>query len=56
LCQVPDDIVAMRRSDPVLAREWRVALRHALVKSLARGYAIAGATRSGWYVLESGTT
>ena len=56
LCQVPDDILAIRRRDPALAREWRVALRHALVDALARGYAISGATRSGWYVLESGTT
>ena len=56
LCQVPVDIVAVRRSDPQLAREWRFALRGALVDALARGYVIAGATRSGWYVLEAGTT
>ncbi len=56
LCQVPDDIVAIRRTDPGLAREWRLALRHALHDALARGYAISGATRSGWYVLESTTT
>ena len=55
LCQVPDDIVEMRRSDPGLAREWRLALRHALGDALGRGYVISGATRSGWYVLESGT-
>jgi predicted GNAT superfamily acetyltransferase len=55
LCQVPDDIVATRRSDPATAREWRMALRHALGDALARGYVISGATRSGWYVLESGT-
>ena len=55
LCQVPDDIVAIRRGDAGLAHEWRVALRHALVESLARGYRISGATRTGWYVLESGT-
>ena len=56
LCQVPDDIVAVRRDAPALAREWRLALRRALGDSMARGYRIAGATRSGWYVLESGTT
>lgn len=55
LCQVPDDIVALRREDPGLARAWRLALRKALGDALARGYAITGATRSGWYVLESGT-
>lgn len=53
LCQVPDDIVAMRRADPAMAYEWRLALRRALGDSMARGYEIAGATRSGWYVLES---
>ena len=53
LCQVPDDILEIRRRDQALAREWRVALRHALVESLAGGYQILGATRSGWYVLES---
>ena len=53
LCHVPDDILALRRSDPTMAREWRLALRRALGDALARGYAISGATRSGWYVLES---
>ena len=53
LCQVPEDIVAMRRSDPTLARSWRVALREAITKAVAARYAITGATRAGWYVLES---
>ena len=53
ICQLPDDIVTMRRSDPGLARKWRVALRDALDGSLERGYQITGATRSGWYVLET---
>lgn len=52
MCQVPDDIVAMRRENPGLAREWRVALRHAMGGSLDAGYEISGATRSGWYVLQ----
>jgi len=56
ICQVPDDIVALRRADPALAREWRIALRDALSGSLDRGYQITGATRSGWYVLESTST
>lgn len=55
ICQVPDDIVAVRRTDPALAREWRLALRETLGDAMARGYRISGATRSGWYVLESGT-
>jgi predicted GNAT superfamily acetyltransferase len=53
LCQVPEDIVAVRRSDPSLAREWRMALRRAVTDSIAAGYAVTGATRSGWYVLET---
>ena len=53
LCQVPEDIVALRHADPSLARSWRLALRAALTGALAGGYAITGATRSGWYVLES---
>lgn len=52
ICQVPEDIVALRHSDPRLARAWRKAVRDALGGALGRGYAIIGATRSGWYVLE----
>jgi predicted GNAT superfamily acetyltransferase len=54
LCQVPEDIVAVRRSDPALARAWRTAARKAIGGALAAGYEVTGATRSGWYVLESG--
>lgn len=53
LCQVPDDIVALRQSKPDLAHEWRRAIRGALADALDHGYVITGATRSGWYVLES---
>ena len=53
ICEVPEDILAMRRTNLALAREWRLALRRALGDSMARGYTIKGATRSGWYVLES---
>jgi predicted GNAT superfamily acetyltransferase len=55
LCQVPEDIVALRRSDPSLAREWRMALRRALTGAIAAGYEVTGATRSGWYVLQTGS-
>jgi predicted GNAT superfamily acetyltransferase len=54
LCQAPDDIVALRRSDPSLARSWRMALRKTFTDALAAGYEVSGATRSGWYVLETG--
>jgi predicted GNAT superfamily acetyltransferase len=53
ICQVPDDIVELRRTNARLAREWRLALRDAITRAFAAGYAITGATRSGWYVLES---
>jgi predicted GNAT superfamily acetyltransferase len=52
LCQVPEDIVALRRSDPATARSWRVAVRRALGDALGSGYRVTGATRTGWYVLE----
>jgi predicted GNAT superfamily acetyltransferase len=52
LCQVPDDIVAIRRSDPALAREWRLALRRIFTDAIALGYEVSGVTRSGWYVLQ----
>lgn len=50
-CRIPEDIVALRRDDPDLAREWRKALRATLGESMQDGYAVAGLTRSGWYVL-----
>jgi predicted GNAT superfamily acetyltransferase len=53
LCQVPADIVALRQSDPALARAWRLAARQALVGALSAGYRVSGATRSGWYVLRT---
>ena len=55
LCEVPADIVAMRSKNPDMARAWRVALRRALSGPMAHGYRVLGATRSGWYVLESST-
>ena len=55
VCQVPEDIVALRASSPALARRWRLALRGALGGAMARGYRVEGATKSGWYVLQSGT-
>ena len=55
LCQVPDDIVALRRSDPALARAWRMTQRKTFTDAFAAGYQVTGATRSGWYVLEKAT-
>ena len=53
LCQVPPDIVEIRRADPALARSWRLALRAAMTDALDAGYELSGATRDGWYVLET---
>lgn len=52
ICQVPEDIVAVRRANHALARSWRLAVRKALGDALAAGYRVSGATRTGWYVLE----
>jgi len=52
ICQVPEDIVSLRRSDPAAARSWRVAVRRALGDAVDAGYTVTGATRGGWYVLE----
>jgi predicted GNAT superfamily acetyltransferase len=52
ICQVPEDIVALRSSDPTTARFWRVAVRRALGDAFDAGYQVSGATRRGWYVLE----
>jgi predicted GNAT superfamily acetyltransferase len=53
ICQVPEDIVAVRHADPALARSWRLAVRGVLHDAMQAGYAVTGATRTGWYVLES---
>jgi predicted GNAT superfamily acetyltransferase len=49
---VPEDIVAIRRAEPAVARSWRLALRRALVDAVDAGYRVHGATRTGWYVLQ----
>jgi predicted GNAT superfamily acetyltransferase len=51
LCQVPADIIALRRADPGLAREWRLALREALLPAFRRGLSIRGMERTGWYLV-----
>lgn len=51
-CAVPDDIVAIRRSDPDLARRWRHALRDTLGAHVMAGGTVRGVTRDGRYVLD----
>ena len=52
ICQVPENIVALRRTAPPIARSWRLALRRAMSGAINAGYRVTGATRTGWYVLE----
>ncbi len=52
LVAVPDDIVAIRRDDPALARRWRARVRAALEPQLAAGGRVVGLTGDGSYVLE----
>jgi len=47
LVALPEDIVAIRRDDPEIARQWRHRLRDAV-----RGHRVAGITRKFEYVLE----
>jgi predicted GNAT superfamily acetyltransferase len=54
LVAVPRDIEALRASDPVLAQQWRVAVRDVLAALVADGARITGFDRSGWYVVRRG--
>jgi predicted GNAT superfamily acetyltransferase len=51
-CWVPGEIIAIRRTDPGLARRWRLAVREALGGAMAEGYQVRGVMDPGWYVLE----
>jgi len=53
MLQVPDDIIAIRRAQPELARRWRHAVRAAMGDAMTAGYRVIGATRDGWYLLRS---
>jgi predicted GNAT superfamily acetyltransferase len=52
LCQVPDDIVVMRRHQPGLAAQWRLALRETMGRAMQAGYIATGMTGDGSYLLE----
>jgi predicted GNAT superfamily acetyltransferase len=52
ICEVPEDIVALRHAQPPTARSWRLAVRRAMGDAFDAGYGITTATRSGHYVLE----
>jgi predicted GNAT superfamily acetyltransferase len=51
-CWIPGDIIAIRRTDPGLARRWRLAAREALGGVMVEGYQVTGVAGPGWYVLE----
>lgn len=53
-CWIPEDMLTIRRTNPALARRWRLAVRAALGGALDRGYQVTGVLRTGWYVLEKG--
>lgn len=52
--RVPRDIVALRREQPDLARQWRQAAREAFVASFADGLVATHVTRQGHYLLTPG--
>jgi len=51
-CWIPEDIMAVRRASPGLARRWRLAVRGALAGAMDEGYRVTGVVEPGWYVLE----
>jgi predicted GNAT superfamily acetyltransferase len=51
-CWIPDDILTIRRTDPTLARRWRLAVRAALGSAVGKGYQVTTVLDPGWYVLE----
>ena len=53
LVQTPEDIVALRISDPKAAQEWRFEMRKNLMQEFANGREIVGVTENGDYVLDS---
>ena len=50
--ETPPDIVALRASDPDVAREWRYAMRANLMREFSAGREIIGVTENGDYVLD----
>lgn len=51
LAWVPEDVVALRRSDPERALAWRRAARESFGEAIDHGYVATTMSRSGWYVL-----
>ena len=53
LVPTPDDVVELRRSDPLAVAGWRSQTREALTSALAAGGRVVGFTRDGAYVIGS---
>jgi predicted GNAT superfamily acetyltransferase len=51
-CQVPRDIVGLRRAAPDLALRWRHALRDTMGAAIDAGFVACAMTRDGCYILE----
>jgi len=51
LCQVPVDILALRRRDAAAARRWRLAVRETMGRAIEQGYVATAMTRDGRYLL-----
>lgn len=50
-CRVPADIVAMRRSDPDQASQWRTVVRAIFTQAFDEGLYATSMSREGWYRL-----
>lgn len=55
LVAVPEDIEALRESDPACAVSWRTAVRDVLGGLLADGARVRGFDPAGWYVVDRGS-
>lgn len=51
LVSLPEDVVSLRREDPDLGLQWRLAVRSALTSAFAVGLRVSAVTGAGAYVL-----
>ncbi|MFM1965021.1 MAG: hypothetical protein RL134_746 [Actinomycetota bacterium] len=51
LVSLPDDVVSLRRADPELGLQWRLAVRGALTSAFAAGLRVSAVTSAGAYIL-----
>ena len=51
LVSLPDDVVSLRRADPDLGLQWRLAVRSALTSAFDVGLRVSAVTSAGAYVL-----